>query len=600
MLSVKYQSGLQMSENTNKNVSAIISIVLAATVSACDTTTSNIKLSEANGDSLGSRYAATQNITIKYNQVGYLPKSSKILIASAPSSSSSAFVVKDSDDQIVLTGTGSRSKNWPESGESVSQFDVSSIIKPGEYTLTIVGVQKPVVFSVSESALVNAHDAAVKAYYFNRASTTLSAEFAGKFARAAGHPDTDVKIHASAASALRPEGTVISSPRGWYDAGDYNKYIVNAGISTYTLMLAYAHFEDFYKNRDFNIPESNDSMPDLLDEIAWNLDWMSTMQDPNDGGVYHKLTTLNFSGIINPKDGNEQRYVVQKGTAAALNFSAVMAMASRLYQPFDAVKSDHYLKQALAAFQWAQNNPGVAYRQPSDVQTGEYQDEYFIDEFAWASAELYLATKMPVFLSSFEKMYITPDVPSWANSSALGYISLLSNGKSLLTAAQFKRLKTAFLKLADKIEAQHQASAYATAMTTPDFVWGSNGVALNKAIVLFQAKKLTGNNKYQVAGEGLVDYTLGKNPVGISFVTGHGKITPLRPHHRPSAADNVVDPIPGFLVGGPHSGQQDKCVYPSSLPALSYLDDWCSYSTNEVTINWNAPLVYSLAYLQNR
>jgi endoglucanase len=53
-----------------------------------------------------------------------------------------------------------------------------------------------------------------------------------------------------------------------------------------------------------------------------------------------------------------------------------------------------------------------------------------------------------------------------------------------------------------------------------------------------------------------------------------------------------------MLVGGPQPGWQDKCSYPSRLPAKSYLDDWCSYSTNEVAINWNAPLVYVLAALR--
>ncbi len=69
------------------------------------------------------------------------------------------------------------------------------------------------------------------------------------------------------------------------------------------------------------------------------------------------------------------------------------------------------------------------------------------------------------------------------------------------------------------------------------------------------------------------------------------------PHHRISAADGIVAPIPGMLVGGPHSGRQDGCSYAHLEPARSYLDDWCSFSTNEVTINWNAPLVYVLGAL---
>ena len=63
--------------------------------------------------------------------------------------------------------------------------------------------------------------------------------------------------------------------------------------------------------------------------------------------------------------------------------------------------------------------------------------------------------------------------------------------------------------------------------------------------------------------------------------------------------DGVDAPVPGFLVGGPNPGQQDKAgcpvSYASAAPALSYLDHFCSYASNEIAINWNAPLTYALA-----
>jgi endoglucanase len=68
------------------------------------------------------------------------------------------------------------------------------------------------------------------------------------------------------------------------------------------------------------------------------------------------------------------------------------------------------------------------------------------------------------------------------------------------------------------------------------------------------------------------------------------------PHHRPSSADTIAAPIPGLLVGGPNPSQQDRCKgYPSNLPALSYVDAQCSYASNEVAINWNAPFAYLVA-----
>ena len=66
------------------------------------------------------------------------------------------------------------------------------------------------------------------------------------------------------------------------------------------------------------------------------------------------------------------------------------------------------------------------------------------------------------------------------------------------------------------------------------------------------------------------------------------------PHHRQSTADGVTDPVPGLLVGGPNPGRQDQCSYLFTEPETAYTDSDCSYASNEIAINWNAPIVYLL------
>lgn len=535
---------------------------------------------------------------IKLNQVGFLPSDTKIAVV--PSSQATTFLLVNANDgSQVFTGQLSASQHWAPAKDEVSIADFSSVTAPGEYRIKVSGFADSNIVTINNDAFLAAHDASLKAYYFNRASSELLPKHAGIWSRPSGHADDNVLIHASAASALRPEGTAISAPKGWYDAGDYNKYIVNSGISVYTLLVAYEHHPEFYQNRNIGIPESTDSSPDILDEIKWNLDWMMAMQDPNDGGVYHKLTTLNFSGAVMPSQGTAQRYVVQKGTAAALNFAASLAAASRIYQAFPqfADVASEYRHAAELAWQWAQDNPNVAYVQPKDVSTGGYGDQVFLDEFSWAAAELFLLTADVQYLQQFKQLNVMPSIPGWSNSAALGYISLLNNGKTILSNDDYRQFLERYLALADNIVNLHQQSAYAVAMQNSDFVWGSNAVALNKAFVLLQAQRFTQNEKYKTAATGLLDYVLGRNPTDYSYLTGFGEKTPVDIHHRPSHADNVVAPVPGFVAGGAQSGQQDGCSYPSKLPASSYVDDWCSYSTNEVTINWNAPLVYVLAGL---
>src|SRR5471030_2498462 len=236
-----------------------------------------------------------------------------------------------------------------------------------------------------------------------RASLALNEKYAGKWARAEGHPDTTVLIHPSAASEKRPAGTRISSPRGWYDAGDYNKYIVNSGISTSTLLSLYEDFPAYMKTVKLNIPESGNGIPDILNEILWNLRWMLTMQDLNDGGVYHKLTNAAFDKFEMPDKATAPRYVVQKGTAATLDFAAVMAQASRIFKKFPKELpglADSCLTQANKAWDWAVKNPDVAYNQDAmnkkfspAVTTGAYGDRIFSDEFIWAASELFVTTQ---------------------------------------------------------------------------------------------------------------------------------------------------------------------------------------------------------------
>ncbi len=553
-------------------------------------------VSQAPAGQAGTSSGGFVSEAIRINQLGYLNTGEKIAIV--PNTAATEFtLVSASDNSVVYSGQLSASMSWlPAGSENVKRAEFSDFNVAGEYFIRVNGLDSDN-FRIDETVYEALHDALLKAYYYNRSSTSLAADHAGQWARAAGHPDTSVMVHASAASSARPTGTLISSPKGWYDAGDFGKYTVNSGISVFTLLAAYEHFSDFYNNRDLNIPESGNAMPDILDEVKWNLDWLATMQD-EDGGVYHKLTTLRFAGAVMPEAGTAQRYVIGKGTAASLDFAAMMAMASRIYSPYDAALAAQWLAQAEAAWEWALTNPNTAYRQPADVSTGAYGNRSFADEFAWAAAELFISTGNSAYLDAFKAQSLEPNVPGWPSVHALPFISLLSQGESLLDSTQLNTLRSQMLALADEIVEERLDSAYRVPMLANNFVWGSNSVAANKGMVLMQAYRETNDEKYRDATLAIVSYLLGLNPTHYSFVTGFGHLRPMHIHHRQSEADDIVEPVPGFLVGGPQNGQQDGCDYPSSSAAKSYLDDWCSYSTNEVTINWNAPFLYLLAALQ--
>jgi endoglucanase len=142
--------------------------------------------------------------------------------------------------------------------------------------------------------------------------------------------------------------------------------------------------------------------------------------------------------------------------------------------------------------------------------------------------------------------------------------------------------------------------AYRTVMggSARDFIWGSSSVAANQGIVLIQAYRISGDQKYFSHALSNLDYLLGRNATGYSFLTGFGDKTPMHIHHRPSEADGIEEPVPGLLSGGPNPGMQDKCKYPSTIPDEAFTDSVCSYASNEIAINWNAPLVYLAGALE--
>lgn len=535
---------------------------------------------------------------VRINQVGYLPASTKQALV--PAGDQTWFtVINTSTDREVFRGQLSEPMAWPLADEVARIADFSALKTPGEYRIQVKGVKASYHFRIDEAAYEAVNAASIRAFYLNRVSIELLPEFAGDYARPAGHPDTRVLVHASAASKQRPEGTVIASPKGWYDAGDYNKYIVNSGISTYTLLSAYEHFPEFYRQQSLNIPESGNQVPDLLDEIWWNLEWMLTMQDPEDGGVYHKLTNKQFDGVIMPHEAVTPRYVVQKTTTAALNFAAVMASASRVFAEYESAwpgVSQNMLAAAESAWRWAVANPDVAYQQPEDIATGAYGDGQFADEFAWAAAELYITTGNDNYYRTFALSKPVIGVSSWSQVQGLPWISLAHHLDRLTPAADKHHIREQVLGEARSLLEASQASVYRLPMQAGDFKWGSNSVALNQAVMVLQGYRLSGERAYLDVAQSLLDYTLGKNPLNTSYVTGFGSRSPQHIHHRPSEADGIRAPIPGFIAGGPNPGQQDldDCpqAYPSHLPAKSWLDHWCSYASNEVAINWNAPLVY--------
>lgn len=550
---------------------------------------------------------------IRLNQVGYSPLQEMTATVVLPDNCMDAdvttAVITNENNDTVWTGVPAVTLTNPISGKRCQIINFSALEEEGEYTMMVSNPS----FSEAAHFIIKNHPyreltrKALRAFYYQRASMDIEEPFAEGYARKAGHPDDHVLVHASAATEERPEGTVIASPGGWYDAGDYNKYIVNSGYTMGVWLMSYELNKAYFDTLKLNIPESGSAMPDMLSEAMYNIRWMMTMQDL-DGGVYHKLTTPNFEKFIRPDQCKQQRYVVLKTTAATLDFAATMAMAARVYAPYDAAFCAQAKDAAEKAFAWALEHPGVYYDQPKmneefkpEITTGAYDDFNVTDEFYWAATELYLLTG--------DKKYINPptlkpsNVAEW-QPSVWGNVAELADLEWMMHSDLKDELglgATLVERLCVYLEPFVTKQANGSVFVSPygnreeDFFWGCNSEGCCwRGIECLYAFHFTGDDRYFAAAQACLNYILGQNATGYCYVTGFGSHPSSHPHHRLSYS-HPKGTHPGFLVGGPNRERQDAITdgvqYPENVPAdESYLDEQPSYASNEVTINWNVTL----------
>jgi endoglucanase len=535
---------------------------------------------------------------IKINQLGFNSGSTKLAIV--PETSSAVFeVISIASGQAAYSGELTVARYDGASGDRVSVADFTELSLPGKYFIK-AGAETSHIFDIKESGVYTAlSKSTVRAFYYWRASIAIEPQYAqegsNNFARPFGHPDTEGIIHSTAADEFRKAGEIYPSAKGWYDAGDYNKYVVNAAPAVHPMLHAYEMNPGYYAALDLNIPESGNGIPDILNEVKWETDWLFSMQDPNDGGVYFKFTEKEFSAYIMPHADRAKKYFMKKTTASSLNFASMMAKAYRSFKLFPELEAyaDSCLKAAEKAFAWAVANPAIYYSNPADVKTGEYGDNAVADEFFFARAELFISTGKEEYYNGLN-LGLTFRNPSWRNIETYGLMSLATNLDLLdMPEADKQIVRSKFLGLADANYAWAAGNPYR--ITAQNYFWGSNGDVANRGMIGYIAYRMTGEAKYFRTAEMSLNYLLGQNALNHSYITGFGYNYTRNPHDRRMIADEIVEPIPGYVSGGPNANPASDCpagTYTSAFNAKKFADVYCSYSTNEIAVNWNGPLVF--------
>lgn len=524
------------------------------------------------------------------NQVGFLPNARKTVVIRSENPGTE-FNIVDNNKKVVFTGVLSGAINSENAGETVYQGDFTEFTTPGTYYVVSKDGQESYPFTIADNVYDDLLIYSFKMLYLQRCGMELTSNLAGDFAHPVCHTKeaiiygTDKKKDVSG---------------GWHDAGDYGRYVVTGVQTVQDLILTYEDFPEIWDGKDadkMGIPESGNGIPDILDEVKYELDWLLKMQDENSGGVYHKVTCKEFPGFVMPEGETNDLYLSPISTTATGGFAAVMAKSSQVYKKIDPAFADKCLAAAEKAWGYlevTENKTG--FHNPKDILTGEYGDAQDEDERFWASVELYKVTKKKAYNKYIEKAF-TKDILQgygWADMGTFGAVAYLTMDKSLQKEAYVKKVKDAIIEKADEMLGYAKADGYNSSLES--YYWGSNLGVCNNARQFLLASELTGKEEYNIYAYDQLQYLLGQNALSYCFISEYGGNSPKHSHHRPSMATNEV--MKGMLVGGPNSALEDpvaKELLAGVAPAKCYLDNDQSYSTNEVTIYWNSPFVYLLS-----
>ncbi|MFC7292935.1 glycoside hydrolase family 9 protein [Hirschia litorea] len=605
-------------------------------------------------ESRSENNSSSCNVTrIFLNQVGYETTANKRATISSPFKTPINWELKDETGTIVLTGHSNVLGYDNLSGFNTHSISFSQFKNVGTNYRLHVCDQASEPFNISPTPFAALAEDSLRFFYLMRSGTPISKEYAilPQYARPAGHPSSQLSCFIGRDrtktkwKGCKYELNVVG---GWYDAGDYGKYVVNGALSAWTLQNAYERLNllggadklGWDKNR-VPLPEKNDLSP-LLNEARWEMEFLLKMQVP-DGyktqaalglqnvtkGKKIKISEINGSGLVHhkvhenqwlgmplrPEDANQKRYLYPVSTAATLNLAASAAQCARIWKSIDPEFSNQCLTAAVKAYQAAKNNPDI-YAYDIFEGGGGYEDSDLSDEFAWAAFELFSTTGNSEYIKQLKDTpgkdwlirYKNNQLKAlyWANTDILPLLTILVSPHAY-GAKDTQQASEKLVSIADTYLSSANNNSFLIPLDASEFNWGSNGALLNKAMILAYAGEITENPVYRNAVINVMNYLLGNNPLSQSYIAGYGSTTLKNAHHRFWAAaidKSLPATAPGSLSGGPNVKSAVDEVAQALLkacqntPMTCWKDDYKAYSLNEVAINWNAPLTWVTSYIE--
>jgi endoglucanase len=575
---------------------------------------------------------------IKVDQFGYRPIDSKVAViveSNAATKSSRISSLLMDNYQLVRQEDATvwyeaKAQLWQtgevhnQSGDRAAWFDFSTVQQPGSYFIqnARTGDKSPP-FKISDDVYRNALVAATRMFFYQRSGFPkhqpyADARWTDDAAFLGSGQDTEARFiddKDNADLALDLQG-------GWFDAGDTNKYVTFATQPVHQLLDAYSQNPSIWTD-DFNLPESGNGIPDLLDEIEFELQWLRRMQD-DDGGVFIKVGAIENKHFERPSLDPRHRFYGPKCSSSTIALSSMFAHGAVVFSQVPSLQSraSELQSQAQLAWHWFHSHPMQTDCDHQEIRSGDADKSTEQQRDTAVSAAVYLFTLTgDQSYEDYISQNLTETRPyhdlAWSlyqpfvGDALLNYTQLAQGSSDL----RQKILRDFNILIDRHPELYGQAPSldpYWAYMPDDQYHWGSNQVKSNLGNTNYDAVlyRMNPNQSANYRNRALdnLHYLHGVNPLGMVYITNmydYGATyaanemfhewfgAGIYSHARSSPSG----PAPGFVTGGPNKNYTGSAPI-GDLPIMKiYLDSNQGWDVNTWELSEPA-IYYQSAYLK--